>query len=1050
MSPEPVPTVPNMADVPSETSPAADPATARTIPDLLIAEESAEEPLASSTSLAVSAATESQLSPDTQQASAPAPTPDANDASAETTPSLTVESATTNLGTEIASVVRPLSGLVEDKTQAHADRHAPIVAHDKAHAKSATDAKPAATIIEAKTALKGKEPATEKKPLQLLELPVDVLQLIFKEFGNSNDLASIAKTCSTLYALAIPSLYASFDIVWSNSMAMDSGGRGVDALTYGLSTICLGSAFARVVQRQKAHWRQYGPNQDRPPPPGTKRGVASDPKKFLSRNYGEYTRKFSLGNGPSDDVGIYNVHRGRGKMLGTLVALSIAKMRNLETFIWDMPTGIYSDVFMALSSLPDFYPDTGECKLDYMWVRWHNNKIQFDDSPSVSRSSTPEPPRPPGMGMPGMPSSASLNFVMQGSTMTEVGIQIPSNDSHPEPEEQFSYDESDVQFPTFSVVPPVKSLTVLDIDNISYLDELAVLVYNSHARLEELRIGIAIHATSEFFVQSWDSPDLKQVEELACFYGYNRIGDRRLGGVMGILVGHLFDLRYHLNARKDADKAKTSDAKGDTTIREDEEVVTEASTVTDQLSGTVHENAGSETDADNGSSDTTGEAANNSDMPTSRSTTVEAEASSSSPPSVDHTKIGKQDGHGGLEATPADTVDADNGNASEERVLNTRLKLTKLELERVPISFFTMTSALDWTTITSLTLLGCPSQEPFWRYLRKQFCPTPAATMPPRPRWNIGARKNYQLSLKHIHTDNVRKSLLKFIKETLRPETLETLLLHRQQSLRAPMKVSIDDVFNYAVKPHHKSLRKLLINGDQRVYSASDNSDDSDEFSRSPRDWDLSRNLITYVTSGRMRYLQELSFSLSYSDWHPFLQMLPGLPNLKALHVQNISQHVNRDYSLADSAMQIADIVRLRMDMKLSYVATATKCYELIEVVKGADGSDLYGPGERSRRGSVSSSSSSSSAGSDSDDDSNHGHDHNNGSDSEDDDDAMVFGMNEFEEGMDDESDAGQMSTSEYDDEHASPTARSSRMRLSEIFFFDDKVTIFKARHGQL
>ena len=62
--------------------------------------------------------------------------------------------------------------------------------------------------------------------------------------------------------------------------------------------------------------------------------------------FSQYTRKFSLGNGPSDWVQEYLITKEGGKMLGTLVALTVARMPNLETFIWDV--GIFGSVIVVV------------------------------------------------------------------------------------------------------------------------------------------------------------------------------------------------------------------------------------------------------------------------------------------------------------------------------------------------------------------------------------------------------------------------------------------------------------------------------------------------------------------------------------------------------------------------------------------------------------------------------------------------------------------------------------------------------------------------------
>lgn len=49
--------------------------------------------------------------------------------------------------------------------------------------------------------------------------------------------------------------------------------------------------------------------------------------------FSNFTKKFSLGNGPQDWVQEYLVTKEGGKMLGTLVALSVARMPNLVSVL---------------------------------------------------------------------------------------------------------------------------------------------------------------------------------------------------------------------------------------------------------------------------------------------------------------------------------------------------------------------------------------------------------------------------------------------------------------------------------------------------------------------------------------------------------------------------------------------------------------------------------------------------------------------------------------------------------------------------------------------
>lgn len=221
------------------------------------------------------------------------------------------------------------------------------------------------------------------------------LTLFPPQITHTNDLTALALTNSALYNLAIPLIYSRFDIVWPDGNIGGTESKSVDALTYGLSTLCLGNAFARTVRR-----------------PSHTNSVVRPLAKLTDNHYAKYTKKFSLGNGPSDWVIEYMIHKESGRMLGILVATAIQKMKNLETFVWDMPTGVLSQVFMALASLAD-QPD--ECKLNRVWVRWHDNSEGL--IPPVSPNDVTIAPA----------------LVPQGSQLTPVGIMVPPVATPPRP-----------------------------------------------------------------------------------------------------------------------------------------------------------------------------------------------------------------------------------------------------------------------------------------------------------------------------------------------------------------------------------------------------------------------------------------------------------------------------------------------------------------------------------------------------------------------------------------------------------------------------------------
>lgn len=520
---------------------------------------------------------------------------------------------------------------------------------------------------------------------------------------------------------------------------------------------------------------------------GSSPGNLKSSQRLADNQYAKYTRKFSLGNGPKDWTSEYEVTKESGKMLGTLVAIAVGKMVNLEAFVWDMPTGVLSEVFMALASLQDHYPE-GESKLEKVWVRWHDNSDVSD--PTSSISSPIQPPPPPPLAIPPI-----------GSTVTPVGHTLPS-DFHPSVTQPIKYSESHVEYPNFSVLPSLKSLTVLDIDELAYLDEMSVLIERSRSRLRELRVGISSKARMADFVQSWDSYTLQQVDHDAQWPGESRISDRRLGGVLGVLVGRIYDIR-----RKSA--AKTQD-------RELPDLAPEQ-TSAPQFDGV--EEFGSPN-------------------------------SNSIPLPITHTDGFQEHPPKQQQHDTAAVSDQTNDGVGVERArLDGKLQLETLELERVPLSLQVCTKAIDWNVLTKLTILDCMFVDNLWRALKRQFHPTSPPHGSP-----AGTPAQYHLGLKHIHTDMTSNTLISFIKDTLAPNSLEVLFLQDRRRTLGAVKVS--QIFKGAIKRHRLSLKKLLL----------DSSDESGEGQRW-KSWVLSSDIVSYITSGRMPNLKELSAAFDYKDW---------------------------------------------------------------------------------------------------------------------------------------------------------------------------------------
>lgn len=518
-----------------------------------------------------------------------------------------------------------------------------------------------------------------------------------------------------------------------------------------------------------------------------------------------------------------------GKMLGTLVALAIARMRSLESFAWDMPTGVLSAVWDALSSLDD-HDDNKACRLERVAVRWHDNYAEPNSPPVHTRGQ---------QGDPAPPLSALQH----------------------------------VENPSFSILPPLKSLSVLDIDEVQYLDELSVLIHRSVDKLRELRIGIAHLAKHKEFCFVWEGDNVQQVDRNNPVMSCITIGEKRLGGVLGILTGMIYDLR---SAEPQSERPNRLRRRSNATIG------------TSQVSGGL-----------NGISNTSGIPSTTpanaglpgSDLVASTTSTlledgadnetstvielVQATPKTSSPDSAPpgHSTPNSEHAQTTLPLRVKDVTDIHDKHTSVERekqpsAPSQKLSLETFELEDVQLSVPIMLNAIDWSALTTLTLLRCPNHEHLWKALRRQFSSDPSPTKQryvsgtthpilQSPRKLSGSDKTFQLNLKHIHTDTVSHALISFIKETLRPNSLESVFFKHSSS--DPTSVSLDTIFQGVIRRHRTSLRKLLVDSGER------GSETLPGASVIWRQWMFSREIIKFL--GKMPCLKELGAALDSRDW---------------------------------------------------------------------------------------------------------------------------------------------------------------------------------------
>ncbi|OBT53144.1 hypothetical protein VE04_08080 [Pseudogymnoascus sp. 24MN13] len=858
-------------------------------------------------------------------------------------------------------------------------------------------------------------------PLKLLDLPVDVLKEIIT---HTNDLTALALTHSALHCLAIPHIYSRFDIVWPDATSTSDTRTGVDALTY-----------AQDPQPQPSDADASGS----PPPPGSRLRIGN--------NYSMYTRKFSLGNGPSDWVQDYMITKESGKMLGTLVALAVARMVNLETFVWDMPTGVLRDVFLSLSSL-ERNNKPGECRLEKFLVRWHDNSL--------------DQPTPPGGSSLTAPGGS---VIPPNSIVTSIGIELPQdNIQHPlNPHFVSSRPASfhnAVEHPTLSVLPPLKSLSVLDIDEVSYLDEMSVLIERSKDRLQALRVGIARKACERPFVMPWDSVGLHQVDHDQTWPGaQSKIGDLRLGGVLGVIMGRVFDI--HRSTK--APVALKSEATivpdgGQTDMLNGIEALNLGGTAASEAAIEQHSQLMDMVDQDISSTNALIEGAqllpahhvedesdpSKTDTEPLISDAGDADLGVSSniiSPAVEISQLNISQPYGvpasgnrrPSKKGAASEKSADESGPPKRKLLTGKLRLQVLELERVPLSIYVLQKAFDWTTLKSLTILDCAYHESLWRMLRRQF----------RPQLGTNSSKatphmEYQLNLKHIHTDIATPSLISFLKDTLAPNTLEVLFLQDRRQ-KTSSSVTIDAIYKGPLRRHRKSLKKLLIDSSDRIPRGPSVSSETARW----RTWMLSNEALSYITSGNMTSLKELSIAIDYRDWHFFLRRLPNIPGLRSLNIPFIGDHVTPAYDPKELAMQVVDMIFLRPEIELCYLGISNKCFEILENRPGDErhsgDESVTADGELGEQ--MTEDEEDEDAESDADDD--------DAESEADDDDGTATEAVETEGAeyeLSEDSDEFDGASEVDSDTEGNRTA----LRLREILFYDDKVAIFKARHMRL
>ncbi|KAL8961600.1 MAG: hypothetical protein Q9193_001871 [Seirophora villosa] len=681
-----------------------------------------------------------------------------------------------------------------------------------------------------------------------------------------------------------------------------------------------------------------------------------------------YTTKFSLGNGPHEWVKEYLINRESGKMLGTLVALALERMPLLQ---------------------------------DFTHIEW----------------------------------------------------------------------------PNFSVLPALRSLNVLNIDEIAYLEEMSVLIERSMAKLRVLRIGLAHKVAEDGFASTRDldfptvdeepteyehalrrlMSKLLKVEEHDCpkssdsnflpspgarthVEPHSHLGSKNLtiNPCPTVSPGHIVS-----NQTSD-DRTNLPGDVLQVVSKSDPAAVLATLVIKDQVNTLANKSTPSGIDALAASSSS---AAPDGDISHGFSATAPDPLTKISSLSSDHTAKQNRGDEGDCNDAKMAT------SAGEEGLDRThqkkRLRLEILELESIHVLFDVLLDTINWSTLTTLTLLHCDSSEGLWRALRRAFTPRPIASQPVlrrKSKMHLGELSSkdllrvppseYQLSLRRIHTNTVSPALIAFLRETLAPDSLEWLFLQDAGMVSNSTggrgsydsNVSVEAIFHGPLRRHRHSLKKLMIDSDDRPVN-------SRRKTAKWHKWKVDRNLLAFVTSGKMSALREMAISIDYKDWHFFLQRLPQVPHIRSLYLRHGADHPHEQhFNPKELALQVMDIVSIRPEMELCYLGIASKCFEILE----GDDEALaihQSPATAANTGPNDAST---------DEDSDDGE---NGDTAEGDHEGQTAHAPE-------DSDAdSQPESVEFSDDEATELdgrAKIPRLELREILFYDDKISIFKARHAKL
>lgn len=160
------------------------------------------------------------------------------------------------------------------------------------------------------------------------------------------------------------------------------------------------------------------------------------------------------------------------------------------------------------------------------------------------------------------------------------------------------------------------------------------------------------------------------------------------------------------------------------------------------------------------------------------------------------------------------------------------------------------------------------------------------------------------------------------------------------------------------------------------------------------------------------------------------------MPHIRSIYLRHGADHPHEQhFNAKELALQLMDIVSIRPEMELCYLGIANKCFEIIEGEEAA--LPVHGSLTAAANPGLEYATST-------DEDSDEGED-------DDDDDENEDGQTAHApDDSDVDSQPERVEFSEDEGTGLDGFAKLPRLELREILFYDDKISIFKARHSKL